>query len=172
MNHLALMQTILPFNCYFISTFFPLFFMIQGCPAGWVPHEASCFHVNDTLTLKWNDARTTCKGLAADLAIIKSATENNFIFDLIKKQQTVTGKGVWLGLYRKDDTKFYWIDDTPLGDQYSAWAIGEPNNQNNNEECVHLYGKGSKGGEWNDRLCSLDDNLAPAPVVLCQKANN
>ena len=122
--------------------------------------------------MKWSDARTTCQGLAADLALIKSDTDNNFIFDLIKKQQTVTDKGVWLGLYRKADTKFYWIDDTPLEGQFSAWASGEPNNQNNNEECTHLYGKGPKEGEWNDELCSLDENDASAPVVLCQKSNN
>jgi len=111
--------------------------------------------------------------LAADLAIIRSATENNFIFDLIRKQQTVTGKGAWLGLYRKADTKFYWIDDTPLEGQYSAWADDEPNDIGHNEKCTHLYGKGSKEGKWNDKPCSLDKQYSDsAPVVLCQKANN
>jgi len=109
--------------------------------------------------------------LAADLAIIRSATENKFIFDLMKKQQTVTDKGAWLGLYRKADNKFYWIDDTPLKGQYSAWASGEPNN--NNEECGNMFGKGSRAGGWNDLRCSLGGKYsASAPVVLCQKANN
>jgi len=109
--------------------------------------------------------------LAADLAIIRSATENNFTIDLIRKQQTVTNWGAWLGLYRKDDTKFYWIDDTPLGGQYSAWASGEPNYLQ--EKCAHVYGKGSTPGKWNDILCSIDAKyLAYAPVVLCQKATD
>ena len=109
--------------------------------------------------------------MAADLAIITSAAENNFIVDLIKKQQTVTNGGAWLGLYRKADNNFYWVDDTPLGGQYSAWASGEPNSHD--EKCVHVYGKGPKEGKWNDDSCSLaaeDANFNSAPVVLCQKA--
>ena len=61
-----------------------------GCPDGWVRHTTLCFRVIDSPTLKWNFARRTCQDLAADLAIIRSVTENNFIFDLIRKQKTVT----------------------------------------------------------------------------------
>jgi len=109
--------------------------------------------------------------LGADLPIIRSATENNFILDLIRKQETVTHWGAWLGLYRKADTKFYWIDDTPLEGQYSAWGSGEPNF--NHEKCAHVYGKGSRPGKWNDMSCSINaKDLIHAPVVLCQKVSN
>ena len=170
-----------PFGSYGVFTFFSndtsfqqLFSFFSddtGCPGGWVRHTTLCFHVIDSPTLKWDVARTTCQNLAADLAIITSAAENNFIVDLIKKQQTVTNGGAWLGLYRKADNNFYWVDDTPLGGQYSAWASGEPNSHD--EKCVHVYGKGPKEGKWNDDSCSLaaeDANFNSAPVVLCQKA--
>jgi len=79
--------------------------------------------------------------------------------------------GAWLGLYQKADTKFYWIDVTPLEGQYSAWASGEPNNHH--EKCARVYGKGSRPGKWNDISCNIDAKyLACDPVVLCQKANN
>lgn len=143
--------------------------IVEGCPDGWVRHTTLCFRVIDSPTLKWNFARRTCQDLAADLAIIRSATENNFIFDLIRKQKTVTNWGAWLGLYRKADSKFYWIDDTPLEGQYSAWASGEPNS--NDEKCAHAFG--STPGKWNDISCSIDANyLNYAPVVLCQKATS
>ena len=107
--------------------------------------------------------------MAADLPIIRSATENNFIFDLITKRERVTLWGTWLGLYRKADTKFYWIDDTALVGQYSAWGRGEPNNYH--EKCGHMFGKEPRAGKWNDNLCSIDaKDLIYAPVVLCQKA--
>ena len=162
MGHLAFMQTWLPFQLLTTVNIFSFRFHDTGCPAGWVSHKTSCFRVIDTPTLKWSDARKTCQDLAADLAIIRSATENNFIFDLIRN------KLVWLGLYRKANTKFYWIDDTPLEGQYSAWGSGEPSNLKT--KCATMSGKGSR---WNDIPCSLDEKYsASAPVVLCQKANN
>jgi len=143
--------------------------IVEACSDGWVRHTKSYFCVIDTPTLKWVDARRVCQDLAADLPIIRSATENNFIFDLITKRERVTLWGTWLGLYRKADTKFYWIDDTALVGQYSAWGRGEPNFYH--EKCAHMFGKGSRAGKWNDNLCSIDaKDLIYAPVVLCQKA--
>ncbi|XP_078350045.1 uncharacterized protein LOC144634874 [Oculina patagonica] len=79
----------------------------SACPDGWVLRGKSCFLIINIPTLKWSDARRTCQNLGGDLAIIKSAAENNFIFNLVKKQKTVTAWGVWLGFIRKADNKFY-----------------------------------------------------------------
>ena len=107
--------------------------------------------------------------LGADLAIIRSATENNFVFDLVKKQKT-TSMGAWLGFVRKADKKFHWIDDTPLARGYTAWERAEPNNLNGNENCGNVFGTGSKGGKWNDLWCDASPaHLKYAPVILCQK---
>jgi len=109
--------------------------------------------------------------LGGDLAIIRSADENNFIFDLLKKQKTFTSMGAWLGFVRKADNKFYWIDDTPLARGYHVWGRAEPNNVNGNEECGNMFGTYSGGpGKWNDQPCDMDPaHLKLAPVILCQK---
>ncbi|XP_078381555.1 brevican core protein-like [Oculina patagonica] len=134
------------------------------CSQAWVLHGNSCYHVNDTPTLSWSDARTTCKNLGGDLAIVRSEDENNFIRDLVMKQQTVQDLGAWIGLHRKADTKFYWIDDTPLDGRYDAWGDGQPSRLH--EKCVHAW----KEGEWNDIKCNLSEaHMYKAPVVLCQK---
>ena len=102
-----------------------------------------------------------------DLAIIRSEDDNNFVRDLTS-QQTVQATRAWLGLYRKADDMFYWIDDTPLAGQYSAWDSGEPNNSD--EKCVHIYDVSDKLGKWNDFRCSLTEaDKHAAPAVLCQK---
>ena len=99
--------------------------------------------------------------------IIRSQDENNFVRDLIN-QQTVPDRGAWLGLYRKTDNMFYWVDDTPLAEQYSTWACGEPNSYS--EKCCHIFKKSGKLGKWNDNECNLDEAYKyVAPVVLCQK---
>ena len=108
--------------------------------------------------------------LGGDLAIIKSADENNFIFTLFKKQKTITDWGVWLGFVRKADNKFYWIDDTPLAKGYTAWARGEPNHVS--EKCGHIFGSPHPhGGKWNDMTCDINpaSRWKYAPVILCKK---
>ena len=88
---------------------------------------------------------------------------------MIKKKKTVQNWGAWLGLYRKADDMFYWVDDTPLEGQYSAWASKEPNDKA--ERCVHILLRGSAGkyGKWNDNKCNLSEkDKSKSPVVLCQ----
>ncbi|KAL9952203.1 hypothetical protein ACROYT_G039418 [Oculina patagonica] len=152
----------------------PLNLIDQVCPHGWAHHGHSCFHIIDTPTLKWNNARTMCRQLGGDLGKITTSSENQFIYNLLRKQTTVTHYGVWLGLHRKADSQFYWVDDTPLTD-YTAWGSGEPNNNGGGENCVHKIGDKRNwpfnAGEWNDVPCSLS-GIVPseiAPVVLCQK---
>ena len=140
-----------------------------ACAEGWIHRGNSCYLVINIPTLKWSDARRTCQNFGGDLAIIKSADENKFIFDLTKKQKTVTAWGVWLGLYRKADKKFYWIDDTPLAGQYSDWGRGEPNDPAK-EKCGNMFGTGSGQGKWNDLRCDVSQaDLKYAPSILCQK---
>ena len=110
--------------------------------------------------------------LGADLAIIRSAAENTFIFDLVKKQKTVTVWGAWLGFVRKADTKFYWLDGTPLTRGYVPWGSGEPNNSQGKENCGNMFGAEKRGGKWNDLQCDSFGLLKLAPVILCQKKAN
>ena len=108
--------------------------------------------------------------LEGDLAIIKSAAENNFIFSLLKKQKAITDWGVWLGFVRKADNKFYWTDDTLLEKSYTVWGSGQPDNVS--EKCGNMFGSPHRyGGKWNDLPCDLDPakHWKVAPVILCKK---
>ena len=69
----------------------------------------------------------------------------------------------WIGLNRKINDKFYWVDDTPLAGRFSAWAKGEPNYIH--EKCVYIRVKKDRQKNWIDSPCTY----TPAPVVLCQK---
>ena len=89
------------------------------------------------------------------------------MFSLVMSQSGGQESGTWLGLYRKSDKEFYWIDGAPLAGQFTAWADGEPNNKA--EKCVNIYTKGERQGEWNDCYCVTDTEMYNAPVVLCQK---
>ena len=146
------------------SIFFMIsFFCDSGCPAGWATHGNLCYYIDDSPIQRMTDARQICQNLGAELSIIRSAKENDFISDLVKKLNKDIA--VWLGLQRKADSKFYWIDGTPLEGHYQNWNRGEPNNARWRENCVHMYGTGYRVGKWNDLPC-----IYAAPSVLCQKS--
>ncbi|XP_068683669.1 perlucin-like protein [Montipora foliosa] len=143
-----------------------------ACPTGWVSHGKSCYIVIDIPTLEWSAARRNCQKLGGDLAKITTNAENQFIFNLVSNQTTTTRCGAWLGLHRKADNKFYWVDDTPLTG-YTQWGRGEPNDPTT-ERCGNMFGPTeTRKGMWNDISCNLDKKfLAMAPVILCQKTAN
>lgn len=79
----------------------------------------------------------------------------------------MTELGAWIGLFRKDDSNFYWVDDTPLQqEQYLGWREGQPDNSGGREHCGHLL----TGAIWNDLPCNSYGEESKSPVFLCQRA--
>ena len=140
----------------------------SGCPEGWLNDGSSCYYVKDTVTGKQSDARQHCQNLGGDLAIIKSENQNDFIFNLTRSQSTFTKWGAWIGMERKYDGKFYWIDNTPAEGSYAIWSGGEPNNFKGSENCVQMYGNTPLGKKWNDLFCEV--KFPDAPVIVCQRS--
>ena len=69
------------------------------------------------------------------------------------EKETVTETKELIGLKKNtDDSKWYWVDGTPLEGQYENWGEGEPNNLIGNENCVHFFGQ---PGKWNDAQCEM-----------------
>ena len=84
-------------------------------------HGKSCYHaLNDSMAVTHDDARSICQNLGADLAVINSSDENDFIYDLVKNSRSLWR--TWIGLRKKADGKFYWLDDldTPLEGNYEG----------------------------------------------------
>ena len=114
--------------------------------------------------------------MGADLPIIRSQEENQFILDLLKGRNDRVGiVGAWLRLQRRADSRFYWVDGSPLQGHYQNWAIGEPNNAKRNENCAYLYNINGEGasGQWNDDPCDLTAGYSywynRALLAICQK---
>ena len=112
------------------------------------------------------DTRQQCQNVGADLPIISSAEENNFIVDVLQKE----GKSwAWVGLQRStSDLEFYWLNGSALKGQYNSWNDGEPNNSGGWENCAYIMGHISYEGKWNDCVCDFAAALV-SPFVLCQR---
>ena len=123
-------------------------------------HAELCYYVANTSSAStWNNSRRLCQNLGADLAVIKSEDENRFVYDLLRN--TVGARDGWIGLHRKADNKFYWLDDRPAEGNFQKWNDGEPNDSGGVEDCGHLIG--GYNGTWNDQSCS-----SAGHVAICQ----
>ncbi len=88
--------------------------------------------VRSPAPISWAAARDAAKARGGHLATVTSASENEFIFNLLKNDDTVWGakdnfRGPWLGGAKPSaGAPWGWITDEPF--QYKSWAVGEPNN--------------------------------------------
>ena len=145
-----------------------LLFRFIGCPSDWLRLGSSCYHAVYEITPKWEDARAVCQGLGGDFVVITSAEENDFVYKLAMEQENVPEGIAWIGLRKNtEDSKWYWVDGTPLKGNFESWGEGEPNNLGGNENCGHFFREPTK---WNDAKCELPEDWAEkAPIILCEK---
>ncbi|KAL7841705.1 hypothetical protein SRHO_G00253960 [Serrasalmus rhombeus] len=118
------------------------------CPAGWTKFMFSCYYMS-TFRKTWEESRQDCRMKGADLVIINSREEQQFVLGI--------GRTLWIGLTdRAIEGHWKWVDDTSLGTGY--WLPGEPNNAHyrgeNCAEVIHRVGSTDTLSSWNDISCS------------------
>ncbi|XP_052067137.1 macrophage mannose receptor 1-like [Mytilus californianus] len=87
------------------------------CGSGvWVYYKNSCYSINTALA-NFVDARNSCKKNNADLVIIRSKEEHNFIISQTTKHSS--GADFWIGLQRLSNLKYKWIDGSNTN--YLPW---------------------------------------------------
>lgn len=116
-----------------------------------IPSDAESFgeHHYKFFTLDsvntWEDAKAYCESLGGHLAVITSAEENNFLYQLMVDAGYTNA---YFGLTDSyDEGKWIWMDGSePV---YTNWHSGEPNSENSSEDYGMFYWKYTDG-TWND----------------------
>ncbi|XP_034734527.1 CD209 antigen-like protein E isoform X2 [Etheostoma cragini] len=105
------------------------------------------FYYKSTITKTWQESRDDCLQKGADLVIINSKEEHDFLRKLKKV--------MWIGLTDSEtEGTWKWVDGTPLNERY--WDSGEPNGEKS-ENCVEIK-KFDSENSWNDVSCSTSKN--------------
>ena len=112
--------------------------------------------------MTWHEALKFCEKRGGHLAVINSEDENEFAYNLSKDYSNY----VWLG--GTDDGKegnWYWINSDSFS--YTNWNGGEPNNSDNNENCMELITIGNSTGKWND----VPNDISNVGGFICEYEN-
>ncbi|XP_053335452.1 hepatic lectin-like [Clarias gariepinus] len=114
---------------------------------GWSFSSSSLYYIS-TEKKNWTESTQDCRERGADLVIITSREEQNFII-----KQLGDSNEAWIGLSKDDTkTKWKWLDGTEQNNSTGVWAQGEPNNHGGNEDCGTIKTFPDMTG-WNDKPC-------------------
>ncbi|KAM9398928.1 CD209 antigen-like protein C isoform 1-T1 [Salvelinus alpinus] len=122
----------------------------QTCPEGWQQFESSWYFLS-TVKKTWKESRQDCLERGADLVIVNSDMEQEFLFGFNKR--------AWIGLTDSvTEGTWKWVDGTPLTTP-SYWHTQQPDNGGDNpangeEDCVELNTVTWRPVKaWNDLSC-------------------
>ncbi|XP_076583544.1 uncharacterized protein LOC143318905 [Chaetodon auriga] len=124
----------------------------KKCPSGWRKFQHHCYYTS-VGKKNWKLSRDYCQNKGADLAIITSQEEMNFINGLYPSD-----KEVWIGLTDEGvEGQWKWVDGTPM--TTSFWGKNQPNSfDGRNQDCVEFWHHASGVGDWNDENCNIEQN--------------
>ncbi|XP_053273745.1 C-type lectin domain family 4 member M isoform X1 [Pleuronectes platessa] len=123
------------------------------CVTGWQKFECSCYYTSYG-NRTWQKSREYCQSKGADLAIITSQNEMNFINGLFEEE-----KQSWIGLTDEGvEGVWKWVDGTPL--TLAFWAADQPNSyKGTDQDCVDFWHRAPGKGVWNDQICTAEQNF-------------
>ncbi|KAG7325900.1 hypothetical protein KOW79_010825 [Hemibagrus wyckioides] len=101
---------------------------------------------------RWNEARQECRSKGADLVIINSQEEQEFL------SQMFSGEA-WIGLSDSaEEGKWMWVDGTKMTTGF--WWQGEPNDYEQKEDCAATGSRHAKAKvtTWADYSCETELN--------------
>ncbi|XP_030003832.1 galactose-specific lectin nattectin-like [Sphaeramia orbicularis] len=132
-----------------------------NCPQFWFSFDGRCYKYVATHAT-WADAELYCVSQRANLVSIHSHAESNFVKGLIENYDHSEGP-TWIGLSDlHKEGRWMWSDGSQVN--FLFWSVGQPDNHNWNEHCVHTTGEASK---WNDAICTTAHPYVCASQVNC-----
>ncbi|KAM3656320.1 hepatic lectin-like isoform X3 [Ammospiza caudacuta] len=112
----------------------------------WEYFSGNCYYFS-LARMSWERARERCRERRADLAVVGSFAEQQFLMSRARNER------FWIGLTdRNSEGNWEWVDGTDYKSSFTFWREGEPNDSGNNEDCAHLW----ISGKWNDVHCTFE----------------
>ena len=117
----------------------------QDCPGGWYKFGCKCYQVSNALG-SWNKSRELCVSFGADLVVVDSKEEMDFI--------SRYGGDTWLGATDEaSEGMWRWVDGTVLSVDNPSWSGGKPVG-GKDKNCLRVWGQHNI--TWTDESCEAN----------------
>ncbi|XP_076874359.1 uncharacterized protein LOC143523915 [Brachyhypopomus gauderio] len=124
---------------------------------GWKIFGCSMYYIS-TEKKTWSESRQFCRERGADLVIINSREEQEFMFEMVSNTRA------WIGLTDMNTEGIWkWVDGSSPPNT-GFWAEGEPNNRGE-EDCGEIVMRTHMKG-WNDAICFNKNTWICEKVLL------
>ncbi|XP_072531644.1 CD209 antigen-like protein C isoform X2 [Salminus brasiliensis] len=123
------------------------------CTKEWLHFNGSCYFIS-VFGRSWKESQNYCQEKGGHLAIIHTAEEQTFLWDLLPRGHW---NSYWFGISdEKLEGDWFWVDGTKLVGGF--WEDGEPNNHIN-EDCGYIVKTEVMSRvatkSWYDAPCSM-----------------
>ncbi|KAJ8722603.1 hypothetical protein PYW07_003783 [Mythimna separata] len=139
---------------------------------GYVPIEALGLYKFHAVPTKWREAKRVCDTEEARLFYPENSVEANAVISFWKpKQITSQPDDTWVHVGISDivtEGIYETIDGKKISEVYNKWYTAQPDNSNNNEDCIHMNQKGL----YNDINCEYQYGFICKKNLPPPKENN
>ncbi|XP_042346321.1 C-type lectin domain family 4 member A-like [Plectropomus leopardus] len=134
----------------------------QLCGKNWILFQKKCylFYDEGPPWQTWQESRKYCQNTAADLAVIDSPQEQEFISAHIKRYYD-RYHGYWLGLYENKDKNWVWIDGR--NGTRGFWAMKPLGTSG---LCALIIPERSVTANWEPADCTMENKFVCESDVL------
>lgn len=135
--------------------------------------------LNDESRFDWSDARASALALGGDLAVLGSASEQDYVKDTLNRaveRDSNYLQNYYIGLYRSSQEQAWvWVDGQYLNSQVVDWAANQPENSSGLSEHAVLWASVFEGApielderfRWDDQG-SFHENRAETRAALVE----
>ncbi|KAL2089450.1 hypothetical protein ACEWY4_014138 [Coilia grayii] len=156
-RHLSVCEKMCPWmphqHCSMVTLMLGITFITISYDLAWSRMGAQAWTYNYTTDtpMNWDSARRYCQAHFTDMVAIQNQAEIAYLNDMLPR---VRGY-YWIGI-RKVEEKWTWVGTgKALTPEAENWAMGEPNNLGDGQDCVEIYIKREKDtAKWNDENCA------------------
>ncbi|XP_034731083.1 C-type lectin domain family 4 member A-like isoform X1 [Etheostoma cragini] len=148
------LEVILTFDTFPVNDFCPNK-KCQPCQTDWHLFQEKCylFYNADSPWKTWQESRTDCKTRAADLVVIDSLHEQEFISNHTKYYYD-TYHGYWLGLYNIQHQNWVWLDGR--NDTLGYWLTEQFGDTG---QCALLIPGKTPPHSWDAAGCTMQNRF-------------
>uniref|UniRef100_A0A673BI24 C-type lectin domain-containing protein n=1 Tax=Sphaeramia orbicularis TaxID=375764 RepID=A0A673BI24_9TELE len=132
----------------------------KPCEDRWALFQSNCYFFGDGWKY-WSESQELCRQAKANLVVIESQEEQEFINNRTATLTYYEGYGFWIGMKEETPDKWLWIDGSHPTLQY--WVTQQVGSRGSCVRILQVRGRATALSNWNKANCYIGNHW------ICEK---